>query len=47
MLAKIYVRNKLWKMNYSSKCRLCKAYEETVSPIVSGCTMMVGTKYKA
>ena len=46
-LATNYVRNKLWKMNCSSKCRLCKVHDETVNHIISGCTMMAGTKYTA
>ena len=44
-LATNYVRNKIWKQNVTSKCRLCKVKEETVSHLVSGCTMLAGTKY--
>ena len=40
-----YVRKKLWKMNYSLVCRLCKVKDETVSHIISGCTMLADTKY--
>jgi hypothetical protein len=46
-LATNYVRKQLWKMNCSSKCRLCKVHDETIGHIVSGCTMMAGTKYTA
>ena len=44
-LATNYVRNKIWKQNVTSKCRLCKVKEETVSHLVSECTMLAGTKY--
>ena len=44
-LATNYVRKKIWKLDVNPMCRLCKAKEETISHIVSGCTMLAGTKY--
>jgi hypothetical protein len=44
-LATNHVRTKIWKTHNNSMCRLCKAQNETVQHIVSGCKMLAGTQY--
>ena len=45
-LATRYIKAKIWKEGGSSICRLCKAHDETVHHIISGCSILAATKYK-
>lgn len=40
-----YIQNKIWKMDCSPMCRLCKEEPETISHIVLGCKMLAASKY--
>ena len=39
------LRSRIWGQSTTSKCRLCKERDETISHIVSGCSMLAGTQY--
>ena len=40
-----YFKNKIFKEETESKCRLCKQHEETIEPLTSGCPNLVKNEY--
>ena len=40
-----YFKNKIFKEETDSKCRLCKQYEETIDHLTSGCPILAKNEY--
>ena len=40
-----YFKNKIFKEEIESKCRLCKQHEETIDPLTSGCPILEKKEY--
>jgi hypothetical protein len=40
-----YLKNKIFKEENGSKCRLCKQHEETTDCLTSGCFILVNSEY--
>jgi hypothetical protein len=40
-----YIKNKILKEEFETKCRLCKQDEETIDHLTSGCPILAKSKY--
>ena len=40
-----YIQRKIWKLDCSPMCRLCKEQPETIAHVISGCKMLAANKY--
>jgi NADH:ubiquinone oxidoreductase subunit F (NADH-binding) len=40
-----YFKNKIFKEESQSKCRLCKQHEETIDHLTSGCPVLAKNEY--
>jgi hypothetical protein len=40
-----YLKRKILKEEFESRCRLCKEYEETIDHLTSGCPILVKNEY--